>query len=233
MDIKNKLDVLEQVYQIYDSFASNMDMACKKYCSDCCTKNVTMTSLEGYGIIDNIMSNGEEYVLKKFDAASYSKRFVPKITTNRLAFICAKGDEPPVEDIDPLWGTCPFLQDDICRIYEARPFGCRCFTSKHKCSEKGYAEIDSLVVEVNTLFLQYIEHIDSKGYFGNLTDIVRYIIVNKNNETGDEAKKKELKKKILENHPITVFLISHEHKKKIKHVLDALNSIKVPASCKK
>ena len=50
MNLAKKLVVLEQIYEIYDNFAKGLDVACKKYCANCCTRNVTMTTLEGYKI---------------------------------------------------------------------------------------------------------------------------------------------------------------------------------------
>lgn len=234
MDIETKLIILDQIYRIYDNFVNHTEMACKKYCSECCTSNVTVTSVEGRKILDYIKSNGKQSVLDRLYEESGRKGFVPKITTNRLALICSKGDEPPVEDIDPFSGKCFFLQDDICPFYEARPFGCRCFSSLHNCLEKGYAQVDPFIVTINSVFLQYIEHIDSNGYFGNLVDIIRHIICNNNCNRNDnkknEKEKKELEKRILKNHSANLFLIPEEHQKQIRPVIDALSSIKVPVS---
>lgn len=47
MNIDKKRVVLEQIYEIYDNFSKGFDVACKKYCANCCTRNVTMTTLEG------------------------------------------------------------------------------------------------------------------------------------------------------------------------------------------
>ena len=229
MDFKIKSAILDQIYEIYDNFICSIDVACEKHCSICCTRNVAITSLEGYKIFKNIELNGNQYLLEKIKTESEKKRFIPKVTTNMLAAICVDGNDIPDEEINHYWGKCPFLQDNICPIYEARPFGCRCFVSKQSCAAKGYAEIDPFIITVNNLFLQYIEHIDQLGYYGNLTDIIQYIVLRKNKLSGTEIKKNRLKEQLLQNHPITAFLIPHEHKEQIQSLLNSLNSIKVPA----
>ena len=143
--------------------------------------------------------------------------------------MCAEGNDPPDEDMDHLWGACPFLEDNLCSVYEARPFGCRCFSSKIDCSVKGYAEVDPFDMTVNHLFLQYIEHIDANGYYGNLTDIVQYITLIESQTLKDIIRKNKIKKTLLQNQPITTLMIPHEHKTKIEPIINALNSINMPA----
>jgi hypothetical protein len=65
MDLSDKIDVLDQIYKIYDSFVDGFELACRKYCSTCCTRNVTMTSLEGYKIADHLIENGKTELFKK------------------------------------------------------------------------------------------------------------------------------------------------------------------------
>ena len=50
MNLQRKMAVLERIYEIYDNFTKGLDVACKKQCANCCTCNVTMTTLEGYKI---------------------------------------------------------------------------------------------------------------------------------------------------------------------------------------
>ena len=130
MDLYTKLDVLNQIYKIYDAATESLEVACQKYCSTCCTRNVTMTSLEGYKIADHLIENSKSELFKKIKAKSYKKRFQPKITTNKIADLCIQGKEIPDEEIDSSWGSCPLLINDECPIYMVRPFNCRCMVSK-------------------------------------------------------------------------------------------------------
>jgi len=64
MDLSDKIDVLDRIYKIYDSFADGLELACQKYCSTCCTRNVTMTTLEGYKIADHLIEKGRTNLTK-------------------------------------------------------------------------------------------------------------------------------------------------------------------------
>lgn len=229
-----KLKILDRIYKIYDNFIAGLDLACRIHCSECCTRNVTMTTLEGYNLFHDVSAENKKKLFKKILSESCKDRFVPAMTINRLAQLCALGKENiPCEETDPSLGKCPFLEKDECPLYEKRPFGCRCFVSAYDCKARGYAEIDSFVLTVNNLFLQFIEHIDAEGYSGNLTDILLYI------ESKIESKKNNgvvncdfpglLSGKLVQNYPITVLQIPPEHRIKIKPLLEALKSIKVPA----
>ena len=99
MDIASKLKILNQIYAIYDKFAASLDLACKKYCDHCCTSGVTLTTLEGYKIIDRLTSDLTGDVIQH-RVASEIKRLRPQTTTNRLAQLCAKGVDPPEETMD-------------------------------------------------------------------------------------------------------------------------------------
>lgn len=50
--------------------------------------------------------------------------------------------------------------------------------STQKCSQNGYAEIDDLTLTFNTVFLQFIEHIDQKGFSGNMIDVLIHLSAN-------------------------------------------------------
>ena len=122
MNLPDKLAALEKIYEIYAGFVTSLDLACKKYCVHW---------------IDRVQS------------VSAPRRFQPKITTNRLANLCAQGIEPPLDESTE-WGPCPFLIDRQCPIYAVRPFGCRCLVSRNDCGIKGYADMDDFVLSVKT-----------------------------------------------------------------------------------
>ena len=228
MDLKIKLEVLAQVYKIYDDFLGSMAFACKKYCAWCCTPNVTMTTIEGYMIAGQLLGDDRSDLFARLKAASDKKRFQPKITTNQLADLCIRNKDIPDEENNLLWGKCLLLTENLCSAYNVRPFGCRCFVSNHLCGEKGCADVDPFIISVNTLFLQFIEHIDSKGFYGNLIDILCFM---ESKENRQAYRLNNLSKKtsgLICNHPVKVFPIPPEHRDKIKPVLNALYSIKVP-----
>jgi len=226
MDLNSKLAVLDRIYGVYDEFAANLNIACKKYCAECCTHNVTMTTLEGYLIVKNIISYGQSSLFENIERAIPKRRFQPKTTTNRLADICIKGKDLPKEENDYLRGSCPLLKDNQCPIYRVRPFGCRCFVSKHDCREKGYAEVDSLVLTVNNLFLQFIENVDFRGFSGNLIDILTFMASKKNRHNYKMNTLENPDTGLIPNMKIKVLMIPPEHRVKIKPILNALQCIK-------
>jgi hypothetical protein len=64
MDLNSKVAILDRIYGVYDEFAANLHIACKKYCAGCCTHNETMTTLEGYLIVKNMISYGQSSLLR-------------------------------------------------------------------------------------------------------------------------------------------------------------------------
>jgi hypothetical protein len=222
MYLEQRLNVLNKVYGLYNDVAKNLDVACKKYCAACCTPNVTMTTLEGYLIANHMTSNGQANLFRNIQSKISRNRFKPQITTNRLADLCMKGDDPPEEEKKHSNKSCPVLKDNLCPIYEVRPFGCRCFISKHDCSKAGYAKVDPFVMTVNTLFLQFVEHIDSMGFSGNFADVLLLMSSNENHGNYKMNTLNHPGPDLVPNLKIKVLMVPPEHRIKVKPVIDAL-----------
>jgi len=222
MDISAKLKRLDRIYAICDEFSASLSVACRRYCAHCCTGNVTMTGIEAYLIVEYLKKIQQTQLLDMLKEQLLKNRFQPKITTNALALCYLEGREPPEEQSDPAWGACPFLTDNQCPIYPARPLGCRCFVSRLNCKDIGAADIEEFVLTVNTVFLQYIEHIDSGGRFGNFSDILEFM-------ASDENRKQYLSgmlsapKELIANMPIRVLMIPPEHRQRIQPILYSLS----------
>ena len=228
MYLEQRLGILNKIYGLYNDVAKNLDVACNKYCAACCTPNVTMTSLEGYLIADHITSNGQTNLFEAIQSRISNNRFKPKITINKIADLCRKGGEPPEEGNKYSDKSCPVLKDNLCPIYEVRPFGCRCFISKYDCSKAGYAEVDSFVMTLNTLFMQFVEQIDFMGFSGNFADV---LLLMASNENRDNYKKNTLKHPgidFVSNLEIKVLMVPPEHRENVKPLLDALFSLLRP-----
>ena len=229
MDIKAKLAVLTILYSIYEDFVSSFTLACEKRCALCCTRGVTLTTIEGYMILDHLVSKGKSNLLEKVSAAASEKRFQPKTTTNRLADLCAQGKDIPDEETGDRWGSCPLLVNDECPIYNVRPFACRCMVSSRNCHETGYADMDPFVISVNNLFFQTIENIDSPGLSGNLTDVLLFL-ESKDNRTRYRDHNLERKgAELVPNTPAKSLMIPPEHRVRIKSIIDQIGRIKVPS----
>jgi Fe-S-cluster containining protein len=228
MNLTTKLAVLDQIYRIYDEFSGKLNVACHRYCAECCTRNVTLTTLEAYKIADSLISKGKSDLFGILEQQSDKKRFQPKTTTNRLAEICMRGEEPPDEENDASWGACPFLTNKECPIYAVRPFGCRCLVSKQDCSQTGYADTDPFVFAVNQVFLQFIEHVDAQGFSGNFTDMLLFMASDDKRKSYKNGKLAHSDSKLIPNAPIKILMVFPEHKAGIMPILQALQSINVP-----
>jgi Fe-S-cluster containining protein len=219
-----QLAVLDQLYKIYDQFVGSLDIACEKFCADCCTCNVTMTTIEAQKIISALDLDTKKTMQDKLNQQMKKQRFIPKITTNQLADICLTDDDPPEEAIDPSWGPCPLLTGNACPVYELRPFGCRNMLSSKRCADTGIAEIDEFIITVNHVFLQYIEHIDQNGFSGNLSDVLAHTIFNESADTGSRVTIRQTT--LIKNYPLNALLVPPEHREKIEPIMSALRAIK-------
>jgi len=214
MDIDRKQAILKEIYRIHEDAISDLDLACKIKCAECCTRNVTMTTLEGVVIDQSLTNDTRDDFYRDLSIKADSKRFQPTITVNGMADLCAKGETLPEEHLDPDWGKCPLLKDNQCSIYESRPFECRSFVSTRNCVENGYADMSPLTININNLFRQYIEHIDADAASGNLTDILLH-------QQGRDNTS------LISNKPISVLMIDPEFKDQLDPILKALNTIQV------
>jgi Fe-S-cluster containining protein len=224
LNLNNKLTVLDKVYKIYDQFMEAYKNVCKRYCADCCTCNLTVTTLEAYHFVENLNSDNKIKILNRL-ANSPQQRFRPTLTFNRIAALYAQGKDVPEEQNNPSWGKCPFLEKLECGYYQFRPFGCRCMVSKKCCSENGYAEMDPMVMTVNDVFMQFIEHLDTGGFSGNFTDVLNLLTDEKNRELYKQNELQGEYSHLISNMPITVLLVPPEHRKKIEPFLYVLNNL--------
>jgi len=188
-----------------------------------CTRNVTLTTLEGYRIVSHLNLQDQMPFLEILKKDLALPRFQPRTTTNQIARLCAAGKEIPAEEINAAWGACPLLEENLCRIYAVRPFGCRSLVSRKKCAETGCAEVDDFLLSVNTVFLQYIEHIDMAGRSGNLTDVLLWLESEKNRQ--DYEKGELPQSKLIGNQPIRFVFVPPEQRDRMKPILNALQSI--------
>ena len=225
MEIKSKLEALNRVYEIYDAFSSTLDLACKEKCAHCCTTNVTMTTLEGYKIVDDLIATGKLDVIDRLKGMKEMPRFQPLLTTNRMAELCAADAKVPEEDIYGQWQECSLLSNSLCTIYDLRPFGCRCFVSRRNCNETGYGDIDDFAASVNTVFLQVIEHLDAEGCSGNLIDVLQFMALEHNRQAYEKGELNCEDNGLMVNWELKVLMIPPEHRTKIEPILQQLREI--------
>ncbi len=219
--------LLKKIYELYDESIAGIgiDIACRKRCSSCCTCNVTMTSLEAEFMISSLTIQEKNNLKILIDKGFPEKRYIPKMSSNSFARMCMQGKDIPVEENDPNWGKCPILMDDMCTFYDVRPFGCRALMSEVQCRKNGYAQIPPMVLTINNLFLQFIEHVDQNGFFGNLSDIMTLFLTNEPTENIRNHIEIIDDGNILSNEKITALMVPQEHREKIRPTLDKLSSL--------
>lgn len=223
--MNEKLAALERIYSIYDEFAATLNLACEKSCTHCCSMNVTLTTLEGYKIVDQLIADEKFDILDQFKDPGGTKRFRPLITTNRLAELYAADARVPEEESPVEGESCCLLENCLCQIYGLRPFGCRCFVSRQKCAATGYADIDAFTASVNTVFLQVIEHLDAGGCTGNLIDVLQVMRSEQNRRAYIENELQCEKRGLIVNWPLKVLMIPPEHRTRIEPILRQLRAI--------
>jgi hypothetical protein len=227
MDPNTKLTILARLDDIYDQFVSQFDLACEKYCAHCCTANVTMTTLEGFRIFAHLENTGQLQYLETISQKVHPERFIPRVSINRMADICAKDDDPPEEHLNPEAGPCPVLAKDACPLYVVRPYGCRCMVSARNCGVTGVADMDPFILTVNDVFLQHLEHIDAQGYTGNFADVMQFLSSAENRAGYTGGRLGPAPAGLAANQPVFVLMIPPEHRQRIQPLLSQIRSIQV------
>jgi hypothetical protein len=224
VNVDIKLRVLEQLYRLYEEVLDAFVFCCRHYCDSCCTRNVTLTTLEGIYILDHLSAGQKKEFLDRLRQDQALDRFVPRFTINQFADCCRRGGTPPEEEVDPGWTPCSLLKDSACTIYPYRPFGCRCLVSTTPCRKTGFAEIDPFVLAISNMFQQVIEHVDQQGMTGNLIDIML--------SAASEGFRDMYTRNVLpqsanlvSNSALTSLMIPPEYRERIRPIMDAIQGI--------
>ena len=217
--IPRQLEILEKIYARHDDLIGKMDLACRAGCDLCCTRNVTVTSLETTLIVRHLEITARNELFTKIESARNLPRFQPLTTTNTLAHLCRNGENPPEEVCDPSWRPCPLLTESRCTIYAVRPFACRCMVSESVCRKGGRADMGDFLLSLNTVFMQFIEHADATGCTGNLIDMLLSI------SSGDRGRIRDgTTSGFVNNRPIEMIMLPPEHQARAREILVKLQS---------
>jgi Fe-S-cluster containining protein len=219
MDMQNRLIVLQKLDRIYEDFVAEYEVACRKRCAVCCTCNVTLTTLEGLLLINQVADEQQKPLFAQIKKSIAQPRFQPTTSINQMAQMCMLGLDIPDESADPAMGDCPLLDQDTCPVYRSRPFACRAMLSTVSCSPGSQAEITPFVLTVNQVFLQYLEAIDVPGFSGNLIDILTFLsnpLQQRKYQTGQIA---AIPAGLTKNLQIPVLMIPPEHRERIGPLL--------------
>ena len=209
-NLKKKPAILAEIYTLHENLLAELDIACLPGCDLCCTRNVSVTSLEADLVSTHLKAAARPDLDDNLMAAKSLPRFKPLVTTNELARLCRLGKEPPEETVNPDWRPCPFLVDHRCSIYVVRPFACRCMVSKSVCQAGGQAEIDDYLLALNTVFMQFIEHADPDGFTGNLIDMLPPLTEG------------AVHTRCIPNSPIEMILLPPEYQSRARSIIENL-----------
>ena len=165
--------LLATLYDAFAQWANTFAFACRKGCATCCTRSVTMTSLEGDGIMAFLAEEERlsELAAPAFQSTASGRGRTGQCTTNTFVAAHLLGDS--VEEAES-WDLrpCPFLKEESCSIYPVRPFGCRLFASQDPCAASGVAEMPPGYLSGATALLQYIEHLDGGGRWSTMVELL-------------------------------------------------------------
>jgi Fe-S-cluster containining protein len=177
MDIlMKKKKILDVLTRVFDEFVEeNYNLACKSGCSTCCTQDITATTLEAWEMLNQLKKDGKTDLLEQIAQFDQKDLFRPKITTNVMAMYCLNRKEPPVEEPGGDSGACPFLEEQNCAFYSARPLACRGMFAQHMCQPGEEADIPADLATITMICWQIIEHLDVGGLYGNLIDLMNLL----------------------------------------------------------
>ncbi len=210
--------ILTSIYDVFDLWLNKWDFFCKKGCSLCCTQNVTITNLEAEHIHRFITTRQKDaWFRNMLKSVVYIDQ--PGQTPNEFAASCLNN-----ESVDPAPRSndkpCPFLMDQVCAIYEVRPLNCRCFVSQEKCGTNNPAIVPDYILTGSTTVMQIVEHLNQKGHWGNMLDILRL-------QSVDLTNKELLLKRVKMCRPIPGLLIPPDEIKHIQPLLESIFSTQV------
>lgn len=220
--LEEKLELLGKIYQVFEEhILAEYQVACGKGCAACCTHHVTGTTLEAYYLLEALKRAGRTDLLGRLSEAARADIFRPRLTTNTMAMICLSRQEPPVEEPGPNVAACPLLGDNVCPVYEARPFGCRGMYSLSRCQDGLEAEIPPEMASIVTVCWQVIEHLDAGGLFGNVIDQLMHLMDDENAalyESGDRL----IVRSLPPTRPVPGFLVPPQQAEAVQDFIDKL-----------
>ncbi len=224
-----KQQILSTIYDIFDQWNRDLDKACHRGCSGCCTQNVTITAIEGEAILRYVLAEDMALWLAE-KLASPRTHIPPKMTTNDFASACLEGKDADPADQHNL-AICPFLDKGLCSIYPARPFGCRLFISQRTCSAIHPALVSDFYFEAATAVTQLIEHLGQKEYWGNMLDVLPALLdISEFREIADHLNSTQIiqaRMQTLTAKPLPGFLLSEEHTKEVSPLLESIFAAEV------
>ena len=220
-----KLKMLERIYTLHEQQTHSAPRVCHNGCAVCCTRNVTVTSLEAFFLLDSLEPEKRERAISRIRSQAGEKRLIPRITINAMAERCMNGQDLPDEVCDPSWGPCPLLENNSCTVYPFRPFACRAMVSSENCGPTGEAVMDEFLVTLNNVLMQYLEHMDHENTSANMNDMLMCLAGDNNLEHYRKTGRLESPPgSFLPNLKLTMLMVPPEYRERIMPVLSSLQA---------
>ncbi len=147
--------------EVYSSFEEEVrgfrtGQACKSGCAFCCSHagSIDVTTLEGLRI---------RGLIQKFSRSrqkSLEKSLFREVRHREKNLVV----------------PCPFLmKNNVCMIYEIRPFSCRRIYSLHTCTKENPPRVNRKVMDKGEEEIKRLQEIDSTGYLGHISYILHML----------------------------------------------------------
>lgn len=207
------------MFAYYDEVAAEFQVVCTEGCAACCTRSVWVTRLEACWLLSRLSEDRVRSVYRRLKEAGKTEHPVPKMSLLASLTTAEDGEGMKEEQEEagaseiPL-GRCPLLDSDRCSIYDARPFACRCMSSRTPCASTGFADQPERLLWTNVLFMEAIEHLDRRGFTGNLIDVVAFC----EHGQGDTAR-------FVPNMALKGWVLPPQYRASLKRVADRLWAI--------
>ncbi len=191
-----------------------MHFACGPGCSQCCSVNVTATSLEVEFLLATGKNNGSHDIIRSVVVGGKvgGERYRPTCTINDAAGRYLRGRSPLEDSGNHAPGVCPLLDEDgTCAIYAGRPFACRAMSSLQRCGGRnGEAVLPPFFVSLSFVVSQIIEHLDCHGRTGNFLDLLEAAVCGRSSG------------RLPDNHPLVEPVFDPAFRKPVNDFLAAL-----------
>jgi hypothetical protein len=110
MNTARKRKGLECIFSFFEEWSRAYPLACRKGCSSCCTRSVTITGLEGRVLREHLEREGRSGLLAELPALAAGDAR-PELTTNQFAAACLEGIEAAGEEQG--WNFAPARSSPI------------------------------------------------------------------------------------------------------------------------
>ncbi len=235
MDGATKRQILKTIYEVFGEWAEGVSFACGRSCAVCCTQDVMVTTTEALLLLDYIVDeHGRHWLEEKLSGQPI--RWPLSQTTNEYAAACLAGNDSADKERRRN-GVCPFLDNDLCSVYPARPFSCRCFASTRICRGDSTALLPARYLSGATALSQVIEHLGQFDLWGNMLDVLFLLTPpalspasSKNNQTEPADARSVARSNCLTAKPLPGFLVEEKDAETVGALLDSVFKRRIGSS---